>query len=54
MRQCLRARMMSEAEQIGALAAEREIDLRTAVYAHALSRISDAVDAKGSAETFRR
>ncbi len=53
-RQRLRARMTSEAERIGALAAAKEIDLRTAAYAHALSRISDAVDAKGSAETFRR
>jgi len=53
-RQRLRARMTSEAERIGALGAEKEIDLRTAAYAHALSRISDAVDAKGSAETFRR
>jgi len=53
-RQRLRARMTSEAERIGALAAAKEIDLRTAAYAHALSRISNAVDAKGSAETFRR
>lgn len=53
-RQRLRARMTSEAELIAALGGEREIDLRTAAYAHALSRISDAVDAKGSAETCRR
>ena len=38
---------------LGAGAGAR-ITLRTAAYAHALQRISSAVDATGSAETFRQ
>jgi glutamate dehydrogenase (NADP+) len=53
-RQRLRARMVNETERIWALAEERDIELRTAAYAHALSRVSEAVDAKGSVETFKR
>jgi glutamate dehydrogenase (NADP+) len=49
----LRERMEAEAARIWAVAEEGGLDLRTAAYAHALGRISAAVDAKGSADTFR-
>jgi glutamate dehydrogenase (NADP+) len=49
----LRERMAAEARRIWDLAGEGGLDLRTAAYAHALERISAAVDAKGSADTFR-
>lgn len=52
-REGLRERMSSEAERIWAVSTEGDLDLRTAAYAHALGRISEAVDAKGSADTFR-
>ena len=46
-------RMEAEAEKIWALAEERGISVRAAAYVHALQRIGDAVDARGSVETFR-
>ncbi|CAN5584480.1 Glu/Leu/Phe/Val dehydrogenase [soil metagenome] len=49
----LRERMVGESARIWRLARERDITLRTAAYVHALERISAAVDATGSAETFR-
>jgi glutamate dehydrogenase (NADP+) len=49
----LRERMEAEAARIWDVAEEGGLDLRTAAYAHALGRISAAVDAKGSANTFR-
>jgi len=49
----LKERMVTESEAIWDLAQDRDVALRTAAYAHALQRISDAVDATGSAEDFR-
>jgi glutamate dehydrogenase (NADP+) len=52
-REGLRERMSAEAERIWQMSEEGDLDLRTAAYAHALGRISEAVDAKGSADIFR-
>lgn len=49
----LKERMVTESEAIWDLAQDRGVALRTAAYAHALQRISDAVDATGSADDFR-
>jgi glutamate dehydrogenase (NADP+) len=49
----LRERMEAETQRIWDLAQDGGLDLRTAAYAHALRRISAAVDAKGSADTFQ-
>jgi glutamate dehydrogenase (NADP+) len=50
----LRDRMVTESENIWALAQDRDATLRTAAYAQGLERISAAVDAMGSAEEYRR
>ena len=42
-----------EAEKIWALAHEKNFDLRTAAYVHALGRIAAAVEARGTQEYFR-
>ncbi len=52
-RERLRARMVTETEAIAELAKDKDIDLRTAAYAHALERIDAAVVAKGSASRFQ-
>jgi glutamate dehydrogenase (NADP+) len=49
----LRERMVREAEAIWRLAQDRSVTLRTAAYAQGLERISAAVDATGTAESFR-
>jgi glutamate dehydrogenase (NADP+) len=49
----LRERMVREAEAIWRLAQDRGVTLRTAAYAQGLERISAAVDATGTAESFR-
>ena len=49
----LKERMVTESEAIWDLAQDRDVTLRVAAYAHALQRISDAVDATGSADDFR-
>jgi len=51
-RERLRARMVPESEAVWSIAEEKEIPLRTAAYVHALRRIGEAADAKGSRETF--
>jgi glutamate dehydrogenase (NADP+) len=48
----LRERMVSEAEHLWDFATERDIPLRTAAYAQALTRIGEAVDAKGHKELY--
>ena len=48
----LEERMVRETETIRDLATERDITLRTAAYVHALHRIGEAVDARGSHEDF--
>jgi glutamate dehydrogenase (NADP+) len=49
----LRERMVRESEAIWRLAQDRDVTLRTAAYAQGLERISAAVDATGTAESFR-
>ena len=49
----LEQRMVAETTKVWALAEERDLSPRTAAYVHALQRIGDAIDARGSAETFR-
>jgi glutamate dehydrogenase (NADP+) len=53
-RERLEKRMTGAAEEIWALANDREVALRTAAYALGLERISAAVDATGAAEEYRR
>ncbi len=50
--QRLRQRMVDEAEQIWAIAQHLGIDLRTAGYVHALSRLGDAISAKGTRDYY--
>jgi len=49
----LEERMVAESHNIWDLSQQHEVNLRTAAYAHALQRISDAVDATGSVDDFR-
>lgn len=51
-RERLRERMVGEAEHLWDFATEREIPLRTAAYAQALTRIGEAADAKGHKELY--
>jgi glutamate dehydrogenase (NADP+) len=48
----LRERMIGETEHLRDFATEREIPLRAAAYARALTRIGEAADAKGSKELY--
>lgn len=48
----LKERMVSETDRIWGIAEDSGLPVRTAAYMHALSRIGEAVDAKGSKETF--
>ena len=48
----LRERMVTEAQQLWDFATERQIPLRTAAYARALTRIGEAADAKGRKELY--
>ncbi len=50
--QRLQQRMVEEAEQIWAIAQHLGIDLRTAGYVHALSRLGDAISAKGTRDYY--
>ena len=46
-------RMMSEAfEAIWRIASDRDVDLRIAAYIHALKRLTEAIDSKGTREFF--
>jgi hypothetical protein len=47
-------RTVGEAEHLWDFATEREIPLRTAAYASALTRIGEAADAKGSKELYQQ
>ncbi|MDQ3974104.1 MAG: Glu/Leu/Phe/Val dehydrogenase [Actinomycetota bacterium] len=49
----LRDRMTAQAERVWTIAEDGDMTLRTAAYVHALRRLGEAIDAKGSAETFR-
>jgi glutamate dehydrogenase (NADP+) len=48
----LEEKMVAETEAIADLAGELDVSLRTAAYVHALRRIGEAVDARGSHEDF--
>ena len=50
----LSERMQKEAEQTWKIAQESAIDIRTAAYVHALNRLGEALDAKGTREQFVR
>jgi glutamate dehydrogenase (NADP+) len=53
-RERLKARMEREADRIWDLSRELDVTLRVAAYVHALRRIGEAVDDRGSAEHFQR
>ena len=44
--------MVAEAERVWAIAQEQGIAPRTAAYVHALNRVGDAVQAKGTKDYF--
>lgn len=50
----LRKRMRAETERVWDIATDLDVNLRVAAYVHALRRIGEAVDARGSAERFQR
>jgi len=50
--QRLKPRMVEEAANIWAIAQDLNIDLRTAGYVHALSRLGDAISAKGTRDYY--
>ena len=52
--QRLKEKMQIEAEQTWKIAQELGIDVRTAAYVHALNRLGEALDAKGTREQFVR
>ncbi len=53
-RERLRDRIVRETNNVHQIAEENDIPLRTAAYVLALRRIGEAVDARGSARTFRQ
>lgn len=50
----LKERMISETDRIWGIAEDSGLPVRTAAYMHALGRIGEAVDARGSKEIFRK
>ena len=48
----LRLKMGEETEKIGAIAQELSISFRTAAYVHALNRLGEAIDAKGTRDDY--
>ncbi|MGA7936212.1 MAG: Glu/Leu/Phe/Val dehydrogenase [Kovacikia sp.] len=50
--QRLKFKMVEEAEHIWAIARELSISMRTAAYVHALSRLGDAISAKGTRDYY--
>lgn len=48
----LKQTIAPEAERIWAMKEKKDIDMRTAAYVHALERIADAVDARGTQDYF--
>ncbi len=48
----LKQKMTAEAEKIWAIAHEKSTSLRTAAYVHALNRVGEAVDAKGTKDYY--
>lgn len=53
-RERLRARIENETDHVAATAEEHDVSLRDAAYIHALSRLEDAVQSRGSANYFAR
>ena len=49
----LRGIMASEFNAVHELSLDREIDMRTAAYAHALNRIGEAIESQGTSQFFR-
>lgn len=49
----LEERIVTETEKIWGIAQDSDLPLRTAAYMHALRRINDSVEAKGSKDAFR-
>lgn len=50
--QRLQQRMIAETEKIWSIAQELSVDLRTAAYIHALNRLGEALDAKGTRDYY--
>jgi glutamate dehydrogenase (NADP+) len=50
--QGLQRRMVEEAEQIWAIARDLSIPMRTAAYVHAISRLGEAISAKGTRDYY--
>ena len=50
--QRLQEKMTAEAKETWSIAQDRAIDIRTAAYVHALNRLGEALDAKGTREQF--
>ena len=48
----LKERMVTEAEKVWSFAQEFDISLRTAAYAHAIARLGEALDAKGTRDYY--
>jgi glutamate dehydrogenase (NADP+) len=48
----LKERMVTEAEKVWSFAQEFDISLRTAAYAHAIERLGEALDAKGTRDYY--
>ncbi len=48
----MKDKMMSEAEQVWSIAQQEVISMRTAAYIHALNRLGDALDAKGTRDYY--
>jgi glutamate dehydrogenase (NADP+) len=49
----LQQRIVTETENIWAIAQDKQISIRTAAYVHALSRLGAAIDAKGTRDYYR-
>ncbi|TRU26316.1 MAG: Glu/Leu/Phe/Val dehydrogenase [Microcystis aeruginosa Ma_MB_S_20031200_S102] len=49
----LKERMVTEAEKVWSFAQEFDISLRTAAYAHAIDRLGEALDAKGTRDYYQ-
>jgi glutamate dehydrogenase (NADP+) len=48
----LQQRMVGEAEKVWSIASEFGVSLRTAAYIHALNRLGEALDAKGTRDYY--
>jgi glutamate dehydrogenase (NADP+) len=48
----LKQKMVKETERIWEIAQQKSISMRTAAYVHALDRIGEAIDAKGTRDFY--